>query len=40
MKKRYMLLATIIMALLFAGCQSTGSKTERRPAREKWSMLT
>ena len=41
MKKRYMLLASIIMALLIAGCQSlTGTQTERRPAREKWSMLT
>ena len=41
MKKRYLLLATIIMALLFAGCQSTGSKTgERRPAKEISTKVT
>ena len=40
MKKRYMLLATIMMVLLFAGCQSTGAPTDRRDPKLKQTKVT
>ena len=39
--KKHILIASMIMALLFAGCQSTGTKTdERRPPKEISAKVT
>lgn len=39
--KKHILIASMIMALLFAGCQSTGTKTdERRPPKEISTKVT
>jgi len=38
--KKYILIASMIMALLIAGCQSTGTPTERRDPRLKTTQVT
>jgi len=38
--KKQILIASMIMALLFAGCQSTGKQTERRAPRDKTTQVT